>query len=116
MRSNFNKLSKPEVDFLTDNCLFSKEEGIILNMASSGNSNIQIAEKLNLSVSSVEKKKRKVRNKALEFLEVDSIITTVYVNGKRVTDEELEKMEIRIDKVKEMLSKKLIGDKEGEVK
>lgn len=111
MRSNFNKLSKPEVEFLTDNCSFSKEESIILNMASSGNSNIQIAERLNLSVSGVEKKKRKVRDKILEFLEVADDMTTIYVGDKRVAKEELKEIEIRIPKVKQILSEKLTKNK-----
>ena len=44
MRLGFNKLSKPEVDFLLDNCNFSQLEIILLKMASAGASDIQMAE------------------------------------------------------------------------
>lgn len=107
MRSNFKRLSKPEVDFLLDNCNFSDDEIILLKMASAGCSDIQISEKLNISASAVTKKKRKIAKKIGEFLEVSGQMTTIYVNGKRVTKEELEKNEIKIEVVKEMLSEKL---------
>lgn len=111
MRTNFNRLSKPEVDFLIDNCSFSEDENIILIMTSHGSTNIQIAEKLNISVSGIEKKKRNVREKILAFLEVSNDMTTIYVNGKRVTKEELQKHEINIKKVKDLLSEKLTKKK-----
>ncbi len=107
MRSKFERLSKPELDFFTDNCNFSKEENIILNMACTGNSEIQIAEKVNLSVSSVTKKKRRILLKMMEFLEGLEEVTTIYVNGKRVTKEELKNYEIQIENVKKILSEKL---------
>ncbi len=111
MRSNFSRLSKPEVDFLLDNCNFSKEEEILLKMASAGNSDVQIAEKLNMCVSSITKKKRAITCKIMEFLEVSGNMTTIYVNGKRVTKEELKKNEIQIEAVKKILSEKLTKNK-----
>lgn len=39
-------------------------------------------------------------------------MTTVYVNGKRVTKEEIEKIEIRNETVRRMLAEKLLKDKE----
>lgn len=111
MRSNFNRLSRPEVDFLLDNCNFSNDEIILLKMASIGCSDIQISEKLNISASAVTKKKRKILRKIGEFLEVSGYMTTIYVNGKRVTKEELEKNEIKVEAVKEMLSEKLTKKK-----
>ena len=111
MRSNFSRLSKPEVDFLLDNCNFSDDESILLRMASAGCSDIQISEKLNISASAVTKKKRKISMKIGEFLEVSGYMTTIYVNGKRVTKEELEKNEINLETVKKMLSEKLTKKK-----
>ena len=107
MRSAFERLSRPEIDFLLDNCNFSQEEEIIVKMANIGNSEIQIAEKLSLSVSSVAKKKRKILNKIFNFLEVLEEVTTIYVNGKRVTKDELKDYEIQIESVKKILADKL---------
>lgn len=107
MRTRFERLSKPELDLFTDNCNFSKEECIILSMACTGSSEIQIAERVNLSVSSVTKKKRTILTKMLGFLEGLEEVTTIYVNGKRVTKEELKKYEISLENVKRILAEKL---------
>lgn len=107
MRSKFERLSRPELDFLIDNCNFSKEEVIILNMANTGSSEIQISDKLHISVSGVSKKKKKIISKIKYFLEVSTEVTTIYVNGKRVTKDELRNYEIKIESVKKILSDKL---------
>lgn len=39
-------------------------------------------------------------------------MTTIYVNGKRVTKEEIEKIEIRNETVKRMFAEKLSKEKE----
>lgn len=111
MRSKFERLSKPELDFLIDNCNFSKDEIIILNMASTGESEIQIADKMNISLSSVTKRKKKLLCKIFDFLEAIEQMTTIYVNGKRVTKDELRNYEIKIDSVKKMLTDKLTNKK-----
>lgn len=111
MRSRFERLSKPELDFLTDNCNFTDEEIDLLTMATSGYSEIQIADKLNVSVSSVAKKKKRITRKIGSFLEVIEEVTTIYVNGKRVTKDELAKYEIKIENVKKILSDKLTKKK-----
>ena len=111
MRSNFNRLSKPEVDFLLDNCNFSEDEIILFKMASAGSSDVQIAEKLCMCVSSITKKKKIVGRKIKEFLEVSGNMTTIYVNGKRVTKEELKNNEIQIESVKKIPSEKLTKSK-----
>lgn len=107
MRSRFERLSKPELDFLIDNCNFSEEECILLKLAAKGGSEIQIAEKLSVSTSSVTKKKKQILCKIKSFLEVIEEVTTIYVNGKRVTKEELKNYEIQIESVKKILSDKL---------
>lgn len=111
MRSKFERLSKPELDFLIDNCNFSDEECILLKMANVGSSEIQIAERLNMSASSVTKKKKQITGKINNFLEVVGEVTTIYVDGKRVTKDELKNYEIQIDNVKKMLSDKLTKNK-----
>lgn len=111
MRSRFERLSKPELEFLIDNCNFSREEIAILNMASVGESEIQIAEDMNISVSNVAKKKNKILIKISDFLEVADNMTTIYVNNKRVTKDELKRYEIQIDSVKKILTDKLTKKK-----
>ncbi len=111
MRYNFNKLSKPELDFLLDNCNFTNDESILLNMANREYTNIQIAEKLNVTVSTIEKKKKVVYGKIKDFMEVIEDMTTIYVNGERVTKEQLKEMEIRIESVKRILAEKLTEKK-----
>lgn len=111
MKTNFEKLSKPELDFFIDNCNFSEEEIIILNMASCGKSEMQIAVKTNISSSSVTKKKRKIFAKMLDFVEGLEEVTTIYVNGKRVAKDELKNYEIQIENVKKILADKLTKKK-----
>lgn len=107
MRSKFERLSKSELEFLIENCNFSDDEIIILNMASIGDSEVQIAGKMNLSVSSIAKRKKRLLGKILIFLEEIESVTTIYVNGKRVTKDELQKYEIQIQRVKKILADKL---------
>lgn len=111
MRSKFERLSKPELDFLIDNCNFTEEECRLLRMANVGYSEIQIAEKLSVSTSSVTKKKKQIVCKVKCFLEVIGEVTTIYVDGKRVTKEELQKYEIQIESVKKILEEKLTENK-----
>lgn len=111
MKSKFERLSKSELEFLIDNCNFSKEEIIILHMASVGENEIQIAGKLNLSTSSVTKKKRQIFQKIIDFVGGMEEVTTIYVNGKRVTKDELKNYEIHIESVKKILTDKLTKKK-----
>lgn len=111
MRSRFERLSKPELDFLIDNCNFSEEEHILLKMTNIGCSEVQIAERLSISTSTVTKKKKKIILKIRDFLEVVGEMTTIYVNGKRVTKDELKNYEIQIENVKKILADKLTNNK-----
>lgn len=111
MKSRFERLSKPELELLIDNCNFSKDEIIILKMASTGENEIQIADKMNISLSSVSKKKNKILVKIFDFLEVIEEVTTIYVNGKRVTKDEIKNYEIKIDRIKKILADKLTKKK-----
>lgn len=107
MRSKFERLSKPEIDFLIDNCNFSTEEEILIKMANIGSGDVEIATKLNISISSVTKKKKKIENKIFAFMEVSTKLTTIYVDGKRVTKEELKRYEIDVESILSIISKKL---------
>lgn len=111
MKSKFERLSKPEIDFLIDNCNFSTEEEILIKMANIGSGDVEIATKLNISTSSVTKKKKKIESKIFAFMEVSTKLTTIYVNGKRVTKEELQKKEIKIESVIKILEEKLTNKK-----
>ena len=107
MQTHFKRLNKPELDFLKDNCVFSEEEIRILELSIEEKSDQQIADKLLMSTSSVTKKKKVIKTKILEYLEVSKLVTTVYVNGKRVTKEELKDYEIQIEAVKQIIADKL---------
>ena len=111
MRSRFENLSKPELDFLIDNCNFSEDEIIIITMANTGYSEIQTAERLHISVSSVNKKKRQIMLKINNLMEVIDQVTTIYIKGERVTKEEMKNYEIQIESVKKILSDKLKKNK-----
>ncbi len=67
MRTNLHMLNKPELEFLKDNCNFSEDESILLDMGSYRCSDIQISGKLNISVSMVTKRKRALMNKIKSF-------------------------------------------------
>lgn len=72
MRSVFARLSKPELDFLTDNCNFSDEEIKVFKMASVGKTDIYIADKLSVSDSTVTRAKRSIKKKIKDFIELSS--------------------------------------------
>lgn len=107
MKSKFERLSKPEIDFLIDNCNFSTEEEILIKMANIGSGDVEIATKLNISISSVTKKKKKIENKIVAFMDISTKLTTIYVNGKRVTKDELKKSKIDIESILNIISNKL---------
>lgn len=107
MRTRFHKLYRCELDFLIENCNFTEDEKVLISMASQQKSDQEIASKLNISSSSVTKRKKKVNKKVLDFLEKGDYMTTVYVNGERVKKEELDKIEIHMENVKKILSEKL---------
>lgn len=111
MRYHFEKLNKPELDFLIDNCIFKNEDGILLKMASAGKSDLEIADSLSVSTSTITKRKRVIYEKIKRFLEGMEDMTTIYVNGKRVTKEELSRMDIKIEAVKRMIAEKLTEKK-----
>lgn len=108
MRSKFERLSKPEIDFLIDNCNFSTEEEILIKLANIGSGDVEIATKLNISTSSVTKKKKKIENKIVTFMDISTKLTTIYIDGKRVAKDELKKSEIDIETILNIISKKLI--------
>lgn len=109
MQTNFKRLTKPELDFLKDNCNFSDDEKTVLEMAVVNKSDLQIAEKLKVSTATVTKIKKQIKSKMLDFLEVSRFMTTIYVNGERVTKEDLKNYEIQIEAVKRMIAEKLTG-------
>lgn len=111
MKSVLQRFSKPELDFFTENCMFTDEEVLLLNMVAREKSETEIAVKMNISESSVTKKKRRIFQKMVKFVEELEEMTTLYVNGKRVTKDELKNYEIKIDRVKKMLADKLTKKK-----
>ena len=111
MRTRFYNLCKGEIDFLNENCNFTDDERILIEMASKRKSDIEIADRLSISTSLVTKRKKKIMDKILEFLKGDVCLKTIYVNGQRVDKKDLEKMEIHIESVKKILSEKLTKNK-----
>ena len=78
-----------------------------LSMESAGKSDIEVSDRLSLCSSTITKKKKVIYKKIIKFLEDMKDMTTIYVNGKRVTKEDLNKMEIRIESVKRIILEKL---------
>lgn len=107
MQTHLKRLNKPELDFLKDNCIFSEEEIKILELSIAEKSDQQIADKLSMSKSTVIKKKKTIKNKIIDFLEVSKLVTTIYINGNRVTKEEIKDYEIQIEAVKQIIADKL---------
>jgi DNA-binding NarL/FixJ family response regulator len=103
---NFHKLSKPELDYLRENCNFTADETKLLDMASKRMSDIQIADKLNISMSTVTKRKKSLVTKITDYLRSDSMVK-IYINGTLVPKEQLAKIEITADETKRVLLAKL---------
>ena len=95
MRTHFNRLSKPELEFLKDNCNFSDEEILLLNMAARDLSDTQMADRLGVSNSTITKMKKRIKLKIIDFLEFPII----------ERKESLENLEINL--VKQRISSKV---------
>lgn len=63
-----SSLTKPELEELIENCGFTDNELILLKMLQNEKSNIEIANKLFLSVPTIDRRIKKIRNK-IERLE-----------------------------------------------
>lgn len=96
MRTNLNRLSKPELEFLKDNCNFSDEEILLLNMAVRDFSDTQMADRLGVSNSTITKMKKRIKLKIIDFLEFPII----------ERKENLENLEINL--VKQKISSKVV--------
>lgn len=108
MRTRFERLSKPELDYLIKNCNFTDDEVVVITMSSKGKSEKEIAFELNLSVFTVPKIKQRILSKIRSFLEVaDILIVNITVNGEPVSKEELKELEIKNEAVKQILTEKL---------
>lgn len=57
------RLSKPELDKLRENANLTDDEEIIYNMLAKGKSIVQIADKLNLSTRTIDRRIRNIKNK-----------------------------------------------------
>lgn len=110
MRSVFTKLSKPELDFLTDNIIFNETDKKILILSTEKYSDIQIGNIVSLSPSMVTKRKRKIKQKIKDFLEVLEDMVTIRINGEKVSIDEIKKYDIQIDKMRNVIVKKLFGE------
>lgn len=95
MRTHFNRLSKPELEFLKDNCNFSDEEILLLNLAVRDFSDTQMADRLGVSNSTITKMKKRIKLKIIDFLEFPII----------ERKENLENLEINL--VKQKISSKV---------
>ena len=95
MRTHFNRLSKPELEFLKDNCNFSDEEILLLNLAARDFSDTQMADRLGVSNSTITKMKKRIKLKIIDFLEFPII----------ERKESLENLEINL--VKQRISSKV---------
>jgi hypothetical protein len=96
MQTNIHRLSKPELEFLKDNCNFTDDESILFTMASKRCSDVQIADKLGVSTSTVTKRKKALLSKINSFLKgIDSVVN-VYIDGKPVTKEEMREYKVQI--------------------
>lgn len=58
-----SSLTKPELEELKENCNFTEEEAIILNMLSKYKSLIEIGDKLGISVSTVKRRINGIKRK-----------------------------------------------------
>lgn len=129
MRSNFDKLSKPEVEFLTDSkerdyrlrnflsllkteqlndlkkCYnFSEYEESVLDMLSKKKSIKEIADKLNTSESTVSRRIKSIRDKIGGFMDMDKQFNVPIWEKLALTKEEAsEYSHIGINKLEELL-------------
>jgi hypothetical protein len=107
MQYKFYKLNTSELKFLEDNCNFTEDEKILLMMASRRCSDIQIADKLGVATSTVTKRKKQLSSKINDFLEVIGTLTTIYINGKPITIDEMENYKLCVEEISGNITAKL---------
>lgn len=111
MKMNFNRLSKPELEHLIENCNFKEDEISVLKMSCYGNTVVEIALTLNIATDTVSRRKRAIRQKIFNYLEVAEYMTTVYINGKHMTEEEIKNQELKNKQIKNIILEKLTSTK-----
>lgn len=107
MQTYFHRLNRSELEFLKDNVNLTADEILLLDMAHKRMSDVQMSFKLNVCTSTITKRKRILSDKINRFVKELENVTVIYINGKPVNRNEIEKYEINIESVKRILAEKL---------
>jgi hypothetical protein len=107
MKLRLDKLVRSELEFLKENCNFTEDESNLFELIAKGYMDVQISYEMGVCTSTVTKKKRVIRRKIIDFLEVFDMTAIIYVDGKRVSEDDVKNFEIHIERVKELISGKL---------
>lgn len=61
------RFTKPEIDYLIENCAFTKDERLLFELRAQENTLEDCAEKMHLSLSTVKRISRRVNNKIIKI-------------------------------------------------
>jgi FixJ family two-component response regulator len=107
MKLRLDKLVRSDLELLKENCNFTEDESKLFELIAKGYMDVQMSYEMGVCTSTVTKKKRVIRRKIIDFLEVFDMTAVIYVDGKRVSEDDVKNFEIHIERVKELISGKL---------
>ena len=103
MSSWRKKLTKPELEELTANCGFTDNELVIIKMLRNEKTCIEIANKLFLSVPTIDRRVRKIRNKIERLDDMNGI--PIWEKANLTIEEAAEYSNVGIHKIYELANK-----------
>lgn len=101
LRSYLSSLTKPELEELKKNCGFSENEYLIFNMLQNEKTTIEIAEKMCLSVPTIDRRIRKMRDK-IERCDYMNASIPIWEKINLTIEEAAEYSNIGINKISEL--------------
>ena len=96
-----SSLTKPELEELTTNCGFTDNELVVVKMLKNDKTSIEIANKLFLSVPTIDRRIRRIRNKIERLDDMNKI--PIWEKANLTIEEAAEYSNIGINKIDSMI-------------
>ena len=98
-----SSLTKPELEELTANCGFTDNELVIVKMLRNEKTSVEIANKLFLSVPTIDRRVRKIRNKIERLDDMNGV--PIWEKANLTIEEAAEYSNVGIHKIYELANK-----------
>jgi excisionase family DNA binding protein len=100
---NFHKLSKPELEYLRENCNFTTDETKVIDYLCSGKSYMEISLKMNCSIATISRKVRTIKDKVERSESMDKKKIPTWEKLNLTVEEAAEYSGIGINKLYDMI-------------